>query len=114
MYQQTYTYTEEFEIIKKNMMSDSLGPRELYSPWNSPGLEWVAFPFSRGSLQPRDGTQVSCIAGKYTKKPEKNILLGGGRELKWEKEKKRLFLPLLYIYVHTGVCIYIYTWVEFI
>ena len=26
-------------------------------------LEWVAFPFSRGSSQPRDGTQVSCIAG---------------------------------------------------
>ena len=22
-------------------------------------LEWVAFPFSRGSSQPRDGTQVS-------------------------------------------------------
>ena len=26
-------------------------------------LEWVAFPFSRGSLQPRDQTQVSHIAG---------------------------------------------------
>ena len=26
-------------------------------------LEWVAFPFSRGSPQPRDQTQVSCIAG---------------------------------------------------
>ena len=27
-------------------------------------LEWVvAFPFSRGSSQPRDWTQVSCIAG---------------------------------------------------
>ena len=26
-------------------------------------LEWIAFPFSRGSSQPRDGTQVSCIAG---------------------------------------------------
>ena len=26
-------------------------------------LEWVAFPFSRGSSQPRDGTQVSHIAG---------------------------------------------------
>ena len=25
-------------------------------------LEWVAFPFSRGSSQPRDPTQVSCIA----------------------------------------------------
>ena len=27
-------------------------------------LEWVAFPFSRGSSQPRDRTQVSCIAGE--------------------------------------------------
>ena len=27
-------------------------------------LEWVAFPFSRGSFQPRDPTQVSCIAGR--------------------------------------------------
>ena len=26
-------------------------------------LEWIAFPFSRGSSQPRDGTEVSCIAG---------------------------------------------------
>ena len=24
-------------------------------------LEWIAFPFSRGSSQPRDRTQVSCI-----------------------------------------------------
>ena len=28
-------------------------------------LEWVAFPFSRGSSQPRDWTQVSQIAGKF-------------------------------------------------
>ena len=27
-------------------------------------LEWVAFPFSRGSCQPRDQTQVSRIAGR--------------------------------------------------
>ena len=27
-------------------------------------LEWVAFPFSRGSSQPRDRTQVSHIAGR--------------------------------------------------
>ena len=26
-------------------------------------LEWVVMPFSRGSSQPRDQTQVSCIAG---------------------------------------------------
>ena len=28
-------------------------------------LTWVAFPFSRGSSQPRDQTQVSCIAGRF-------------------------------------------------
>ena len=28
-------------------------------------LESVAFPFSRGSSQPRDRTQVSCIAGRF-------------------------------------------------
>ena len=28
-------------------------------------LEWVAFPFSRVSSQPRDRTQVSCIAGGF-------------------------------------------------
>ena len=28
-------------------------------------LEWVAFPLSRGSSQPRDRTQVSHIAGGF-------------------------------------------------
>ena len=28
-------------------------------------LEWVAVPFSRRSSQPRDRTQVSCIAGGF-------------------------------------------------
>ena len=28
-------------------------------------LEWVAIPFSKGSSQPRDGTQVSHIAGRF-------------------------------------------------
>ena len=28
-------------------------------------LERVAFPFSRGSSQPRDRTRVSCIAGRF-------------------------------------------------
>ena len=27
-------------------------------------LEWAAFPFSRGSAQPRGRTQVSSIAGR--------------------------------------------------
>ena len=28
-------------------------------------LEWVAYPFSRGSSQPKNQTRVSCIAGRF-------------------------------------------------
>ena len=28
-------------------------------------LEWVAIPLSKGSSQPRDQTQVSCVAGGF-------------------------------------------------
>ena len=41
------------------------------TPWTVHGicqpriLEWVAFPFSRGSSQSRDQTQVSHIAGRF-------------------------------------------------
>ena len=28
-------------------------------------LEWVAIPFSRESFQPRDGTRISYIAGRF-------------------------------------------------
>ena len=50
-----------------SVLSDSLRPNTLYSAWNSLGQteeleqEWVAFPFSRGSPQPRDRTLVSHI-----------------------------------------------------
>ena len=29
-------------------------------------LEWVVIPFSRGSSQPRNRTQVSCTAGRFS------------------------------------------------
>ena len=28
-------------------------------------LEWITYPFSRGSSQPKNGTGVSCIAGEF-------------------------------------------------
>ena len=28
-------------------------------------LEWIAILFSRGSFQPEDCTQVSCVAGRF-------------------------------------------------
>ena len=39
----------------------------IHSSWNSPGqnTEWVAYPFSSGSSQPRNWTGVSCIAGRF-------------------------------------------------
>ena len=88
----------------RSVVSNSLWPYRLYSPWvslgwntgvgslsllqgifptqeSNPGLlpcrqilyqlshrrrprilEWVAYPFSSGSSQPRNGTRVSCIA----------------------------------------------------
>ena len=90
-----------------SVVSKSLGPHELYSPWDSPGentgvgslsllqgifptqglnpglphcrqilcqlshqgspriLEWVAYPFSRGSSWPRNQIGVSCFAGGF-------------------------------------------------
>ena len=49
-------------------MSDSLWPHALHTIHGilqASILEWVAFPFSRGSSQPRDQTQVSRIAGEF-------------------------------------------------
>ena len=45
----------ESEIASCSVVSNSLRPHGLYSPWNSPGqnTEGVAFPFSRGSSLPR-------------------------------------------------------------
>ena len=47
------------------VVSDSLQPWAL-GILQARTLEWAAFPFSRGSSQPRDQTQVSCIAGFFT------------------------------------------------
>ena len=49
--------------VAKNQtwVSDSLWHHGLYI-LQARILEWVAFPFSRGSSQPRDRTQISCIA----------------------------------------------------
>ena len=60
------TWHIESESESCSVESVSLRPHRLHSPRNSLGiLEWVAFPLSRGSFQPRDRTQVSCIAGGF-------------------------------------------------
>ena len=47
------------ESESHSVVSDSLRPHQARM------LEWVAFPFSRGSSQPTDQTQVSRIAGEF-------------------------------------------------
>ena len=56
-------------VLSHSVMSDSLQFHGLSSPGSSvhkdssgKKLEWVAMPSSRVFYQPRDQTQVSCIA----------------------------------------------------
>ena len=52
---------------KRHVWSDSLQPMDYTVHWilQARTLEWVAFLFSKGSSQPRNQTQVSCIAGWF-------------------------------------------------
>ena len=59
-------------------MSNSLQPHGLYTVHGilqARILEWVAIPFSRGSSQPRDQTQVSLIAGRFPTDSQAYILV---------------------------------------
>ena len=60
------TLSTQFRVkVKSSVVSDSLQPHGLYSPWNSPGQITGVGSLSllQGISQPRDQTQVSCIAG---------------------------------------------------
>ena len=64
-------------------------------------LEWVAFPFSGGSSQPRDHTWASWIAGKFfivwatreTQKPNKKLR---------ERQQCKKWTPWMKIEEHLG------------
>ena len=65
----TFSYRLSFEmlVLSCSVVSDSWRTHEpgssVYGIFQTRILEWVAFCSSRGSSQPRDWTQVSCIAG---------------------------------------------------
>ena len=61
-------------VLSRSVMSNSLRLHGLYVACQAPLfmeilqariLEWVAIPSCRGSSQPRNGIQVSCIAGRF-------------------------------------------------
>ena len=64
-------------------------------------LEWVVFPFSRGSSQPRDQTQVSLITGKFFTSwatGEAHDIYGVGQKihLGWKTQMNILANPILF------------------
>ena len=62
-------------------------------------LEWVAFPFSRGSSQPRDRTQVSHTTGRLSVEPQwkpKNTGVGSLSLLQWIFPTQELNWSLLH------------------
>ena len=65
------TYLIFLTSLKVKLKVTQLYPT-LWDPWTvvheifqARIIEWVAIPLSRGSSQPRDQTQVSCIAGRF-------------------------------------------------
>ena len=66
-----HIYGWKWKSESRSVVSDSLWPHELYIYYSVHGilqvriLEWVAFPFSRGSSQTRNQTQISHIAGRF-------------------------------------------------
>ena len=56
---------QQSESESHSVVSDSLRPHTVHGILQARRLEWVAVPFSRGSSQPRDWTQISRIAGGF-------------------------------------------------
>ena len=57
----------QYDSESHSVVSNSLRPHgyTVHEILQARVLEWVAFPFSRGSSQPRDWAQVSHIAGRF-------------------------------------------------
>ena len=55
------------ESESRSVVSNSLRPMDytVHGILQARILEWVAFPSSGESSQPRDRTQVPCIAGRF-------------------------------------------------
>ena len=67
LYQLSYQGSPESESESCSVLSYSLWPHGLYSPWNSPGQNTGVGSLSllQGIFPTRDRTQVSCDAGGF-------------------------------------------------
>ena len=64
--QQTWV-SESHSVVSDSLRPHGLWPARLlvHGILQARIMEWVDIPFSRGSSQPRDQTQVSCIADGF-------------------------------------------------
>ena len=68
IYVYIYIYMKNVKVLAAQLCLTICSPMDcspLGSSVHGIQLEWVAMPFSKGSSQPRNRTQVSCIAGKF-------------------------------------------------
>ena len=86
------TGVDSLSLLQGIFPAQGLNPGLLHCMWilyqlshkGSPRiLEWVAYPFSSGSSQPRNQTGVSCIAGRFF--------------TNWTIREALYFLKILYI-----------------
>ena len=87
-------------VLSRSVMSDALQPHRLGPAkllW-ARILEWVARPCSRESSQPRDRTQVSCIAGRFfTNWAIRETYIYITESLSWTAEIKHSIVNQLYV-----------------
>ena len=81
-------------------MNDSLPGSSVHGILQSRILEWVAIPFSRGSSQPRDWTQVSHIAGGF-------FAIWATREA-----PTNIIYSVIYTYIFSYIYIYIQLYIH--
>ena len=60
LYQNIVSESESHSVV-----SNSVTPWTVHGILQARIQEWVTYPFSRGSSQPRNQTRVSCIAGRF-------------------------------------------------
>ena len=82
------------------------------SPQGSPKiLEWVAYPFARGSSQPRNWTRVSCLAGGFfTNWAMREALCGhrrGNSNLMWSNCKWTLQWKMAGVRESARICSFV-------
>ena len=80
-----------------NPMDCSLPEFSIHGIFQARVLEWVAISFSRGSSQPRDRTQVSCIIGIWATR--KNLGVKMHHKITWKA--RQYWYPDMCRYTHS-------------